>query len=121
VSDDNDNKVIPFPNPHKGLPPDSMEVRYNILEMRSVHIEESVEAVFEILFDNLRMAGFEFDDEGIYGKDIALIIESIKSICLKRYDEAHFLQSVAERSFDITDGEIGFSKELVDAVLNHKG
>jgi hypothetical protein len=118
------DNVIMFPL--KGNPPQHVTAEQITLDMKMVkfnHINEALETIIPILFNNITIAGFDIlpeeeeNDENI--KDNALIVESIRSILCKYYGLNHPLQEVAEEFFvSKGDGVLTITKHL-DLDLSH--
>jgi len=107
---DSDN-VIPFPRKVQtslGLvpPPQNMEeVEETVDIVRQAHIQQTLEQVIPMLFDNLALAGFQPVDEMTFLKDGALIVESARSFLNKIYGMSHPLQLIADNLFEQIDSE----------------
>jgi len=56
----------------------------------------------EELFYKIGMLGFNFDDDD-FSKDVALVIESLRSLILKSMGVNHGLQQAAEQLIDFPD------------------
>jgi hypothetical protein len=98
------DNVIMFPS--RGNPPQQVSNEKIKVDMKMVkfnHINEALETIIPMLFNNITIAGFDIlpedeeEDENI--KDNALIVESIRSILCKYYGLNHPLQEVAEDFF----------------------
>ena len=107
---DSDN-VIPFPRKVQsplGIvpPPQSMEeVEETVDIVRQAHIQQTLEQVIPMLFDNFALAGFQPVDEMEFLKDGALIVESARSFLNKIYGAQHPLQLIADNLFEQVDSE----------------
>jgi hypothetical protein len=106
---DTDN-VIPFPrkrqSPLGDMAPQSMEeVEDTVDVVRQAHIQQTLEQVIPMMFDNLALAGFQPIDEMVFLKDGALIVEAARSFLNKVYGMSHPLQLIAENLFVQIDGE----------------
>lgn len=91
-----DNVV--YPNfPHKdSLPQSKEEIRELIEEARLEHIELVYPDVVEDLLLKMHFSGFPLR-EGQYDKDIALVVDGIRSLMCKMYNIKHPLQEMAEQ------------------------
>ena len=118
------DNVIMFPV--KGNPPVRVSAEKITTDMKMVkfnHINEALETIIPMLFNNITIAGFDIlpeeeeDDENI--KDNALVVESIRSILCKYYKLNHPLQEVAEEFFARKgDGVLSVTRHL-DLDLSH--
>ncbi len=104
------DNVIPFPrkrqSPLGDLTPQSMEeVEDTVDVVRQAHIQQTLEQVIPMLFDNLALAGFQPSDELVFLKDGALIVEAARSFLNKIYGMSHPLQIIADNLFVQIDGE----------------
>lgn len=102
------NNVILFPRSGKTtsgvIPPTSIEeVEDNVSTMKNIHIQEALEHVVPKLFENLAILGFLPEDETVFIKDGALIVESVRAFLLKLYDMEHPLQLIADSIFVESD------------------
>lgn len=104
------NNIILFPtkNSHAGFitPPQTLEeVDKSVDMIKHVHIQETLEVVVPMLFDNLTIAGFNpSEEDSEFLKDGALIVEAIRSLLSKLYAIDHPLQLVAKNLFVATEG-----------------
>jgi hypothetical protein len=118
------DNVILFPN--RGNPPqvvDKETAAYNIASVKINHINEALETIVPMLFNNITLAGFDIvpdeEDDDSNLKDNALIVESIRSILCKYYEMKHPLQDVAEEFFFYKEeGVLAVTKHL-DIDLSH--
>ena len=107
---DSDN-VIPFPRKTKTTlgvitPPQSMEEVVETVDVvRQAHIQQTLEQVIPMLFDNFALAGFQPTDEMAFLKDGALIVEAARSFLNKIYGANHPLQLIADNLFEQIDSE----------------
>jgi len=112
------DNVIMFPV--KGNLPQQVSAEKITIDMNMVkfnHINEALETIIPMLFNNIMIAGFDIfpeedeDDDNI--KDNALIVESIRSILCKYHGLNHPLQEVAEEFFvSKGDGILSVTKHL---------
>ena len=104
----NSDNVIPFPlerQVRKPNVPTIEDVTENVDTIKQIHIQEALEVVVPMLFNNLSLVGFEPPDEMASIKDGALIVESIRSFLSKIYDIEHPLQLIADNLFVQLDKE----------------
>jgi hypothetical protein len=95
------DNVVPFPGVKRNTPPQNLEeVQSNLEIIRQVHIEEAMNLVATVVFDNLSLAGFSFDpDDDSTIKDVALMLESLRSLLSKYHGLGHPLHRVANEIF----------------------
>ena len=107
----NSDNVIPFPRKVPASlgsvpPPQSIEeVEETVDVVRQVHIQQTLEQVIPMLFDNFSLAGFQPIDEMTFLKDGALIVEASRSFLNKIYGMSHPLQLIADNLFEQIDSE----------------
>lgn len=109
---DSDN-IIPFPRKNQSpltssiiAPPQSIdEVEETVDIVRQVHIQQTLEQVIPMLFDNLALAGFQPINEMDFLKDGALVVEAARSFLNKIYGMQHPLQLIADNLFEQVDSE----------------
>jgi hypothetical protein len=104
------DNVIPFPrkrqSPLGEMAPQSMEeVEDTVDVVRQAHIQQTLEQVIPMMFDNLALAGFQPSDEMVFLKDGALIVEAARSFLNKVYGMSHPLQIIADNLFVQLDSE----------------
>ena len=102
------NNVILFPRSKSSssqFPKSIEEIEDNIDTVRQAHIQQTLEQVVPMLFDNLALAGFQTADEMVFLKDGALVVEAARSFLNKIYGMTHPLQIIAENLFDKVDDE----------------
>jgi len=112
------DNVIMFPS--KGNPPPQINPEQITIDMKMVkfnHINETLETIIPMLFNNIMIAGFDIfpeeDEDDDNNKDNALIVESIRSILCKYHGLNHPLQEVAEEFFvPKGDGVLSVTKHL---------
>lgn len=104
------NNVIKFPTKNiiqsHVIPPQTLEeVTESVDMIKYAHIQDTLEVVVPMLFDNLTITGFSpSDEDNEMLKDGALIVESIRSLLLKLYGIEHPLQIIADNLFVATTG-----------------
>ena len=104
------DNVIPFPRKRQSAlgdtAPQSMEeVEDTVDVVRQAHIQQTLEQVIPMMFDNLSLAGFQPTDEMAFLKDGALIVEAARSFLNKTYGMSHPLQLIADNLFVQIDSE----------------
>lgn len=107
---DEPTNVIPFPRKVstasiQPAPQSIEEVEETVDVVRQVHIQQTLEQVIPMLFDNLSLAGFQPTDEMDFLKDGALIVEATRSFLNKIYGTRHPLQLIADNLFEQVDSE----------------
>jgi hypothetical protein len=106
--------------PNRGTPPQTVTVEkttYDVTMVKMNHINEALETIIPMLFNNITIAGFDIvpdeEDDDSNLKDNALVVESIRSILCKYYDMKHPLQDVAEEFFfHKEEGVLAVTKHL---------
>lgn len=95
------DNVVPFPGVKRNTPPQNLEeVQSNLDTIRQIHIEEAMGLVAAVVFDNLSLAGFSFDpDDETSLKDVALMLESLRSLLSKYHGIDHPFQRMATEIF----------------------
>lgn len=86
------------------------EIEESIECIRATHIQHVIDEIAPKLMHYVMIAGFDiFDDEKdeefTTSKDQALIIESLRSMLLRKYDMPHPLQILASRSFSFDEDD----------------
>lgn len=108
---DSSNNVIRFPKAPQpsynvvAAPQSIEEVEETVDVVRQVHIQQTLEQVIPMLFDNLALAGFQPVDEMEFLKDGALVVEATRAFLNKVYGMSHPLQIIAENLFEQVDSE----------------
>lgn len=104
------NNVIEFPLKNKNRV-DSLSAAAGVMLVKLNHIDETLGMILPQLFNNIELAGFniipEYENESNqYVKDVALIIESIKSLLAKYYQLRHPFQELSENVFCFDDDSL---------------
>ena len=101
------NNILQFPIDrvkslsHLPSPSSKEEVDEKVDEFKNFHIQEAIETIVPVLFNQIQILGFEpSDDENEYVKDGAFLVEAIRSFMCKLYDIHHPLQLVASSLFE---------------------
>jgi len=113
--------VVQFPGAKRNTPPQNIEeVKSNLDAVRQVHIEEAMNLIASVLFDHMSLAGFNFapeDDESI--KDVALLLESLRSLLSKYHSLEHPFQGLAAELFTLQkNGTVLCSEELISKLID---
>ena len=102
------DNVIPFPIKPKSrtpLPKDEAEIQERVNTIKSMHVEETAAVLTPYILDRMLASGFIVNNSE-YLKDIALIVEAIKSIMYKHYGMVHPLQTLSEDLFIAKSGMV---------------
>lgn len=98
----NTNNVVSFPREYSG-PKEIITketIDKNLDMMKQFHIQETIVNIAPMIFNQLDIAGFVFDDETSDNiKDGAFIIEALRSIMCKHYGIYHPFQKLSEQVF----------------------
>ena len=108
-----ESNVIQFPN--RGKPvhqaPSEEEITTNVSLMKLNHIQETLNTLVPMMFNNIELAGFQLIpeedemDENIL--DSALVVEALRSLLCKHYGMKHPFQKLASELF-LPDAGGGF-------------
>lgn len=114
------NNVISFPKEYRGPANQLEQITENMDMMRHYHIQETIANIAPMIFTQLDIAGFSFDDEHQAEseeslKEGAFIIESIRSVLCKHYGIYHPFQDLSEQIFIVDDLQIP-SLKIVDSI-----
>ena len=94
------DNVIQFPGFKKNSPPQSLEeINTNLENIKNIHVQETLALVIPMLFEQLAVAGFEFEEETSDVKSGALVVEAVRSMLLYKYDMYHPFQEISESIF----------------------
>ncbi len=95
------DNVIQFPKSKSpnGVPQTRAEMEAEIREAREDYISEVVAEYTYDLLQFLQNCGISIEDDK-YGRDVALIIESTKSLFCKKYNIDHPFQKLSSTMFD---------------------
>lgn len=119
------NNVVHFPK--TSIDPsrvDEVEIEDRLELLKQYHIQETIEVVVPSLFNQLEIAGFLSEDEMQDIKDGAFIVESIRSLLLKRYGLFHPFQKISEELFffeTINPPSLKIKDSLIIELNNTKG
>jgi 4-hydroxyphenylpyruvate dioxygenase-like putative hemolysin len=81
---------------------DLEEMREQALLNKIEFVEFVTDELMEELFFKVGMLGFNFEDQD-FGKDVGLVIESLRSLILKSMGISHALQQAAEQLIDFSE------------------
>lgn len=118
------NNVIQFPSRARSpqAPISDLEIATNVSMIKFNHINETLNTIIPMLFNNIEIAGFnvipedEESDENM--KDGALLVEAVRSLLCKYYEIDHPFQKLADNIFEnIGDGTLAMV-EKIDMALN---
>lgn len=84
-------------------PVNQTEDRLDADEANNLMVHALTVDLCETLFEGISEAGFDNLEEMCYSKDLALIVQAIKSAIFKMQGEEHVLQEFSEHLFDWTD------------------
>jgi len=95
------NNIISFPKINQNIkgPTSLEEINSNMDMIRHVHIGETISVVVPMLFEQLNIAGFDFQEDGLELKYGAFIVESIRSMLMYNYEMDHPFQQIAQEIF----------------------
>lgn len=113
------NNVIAFPKEYKG-PADLEKITENLDMMKHYHIQETIANISPMIFTQLDIAGFSFEDEHESQseqslKEGAFIIEGIRALLCRHYGMYHPFQDLSDQVFTIEDLETP-SLKVVDSL-----
>jgi len=113
------NNVIQFPSRGRNqqAPISDVEIATNVNMVKFNHINETLNTIIPMLFNNMEIAGFsiipeeEDDDENM--KDGALVVEAVRSLLCKYYEIDHPFQKLSENLFEhVGDGSLSMVEKL---------
>lgn len=113
--------VILFPGKSRNRPPQSIEEICREVKLnKTARIEEVTEIVVVQLFEDLFDNGYDFSEREDANKDMAFLIESVKSIMCKHDGMDHTFHNLAETYFVADEcGELTFVDDtLHEAVVD---
>lgn len=101
------NNVIVFPKEYKG-PADLEKITENLDMMKHYHIQETIANIAPMIFTQLDIAGFSFDDEYESQteqslKEGAFILEGIRALLCRHYGIYHPFQDLSDKVFTVED------------------
>ena len=123
----NSNNVIVFPKENKNFKKviSIDEIHHNVEMMNQYHIQETIANVVPIIFNHLEVAGFYLgndDDENDLEqiRDMAFIIESLRSFMSKHYGIYHPFQKLTDNIFEEELTDEGALKVVDEISINLK-
>jgi hypothetical protein len=115
-----ESNVIQFPSRGKSAQAalSEKEISENVSFMKHNHINETLNTLVPMIFNNIELAGFHLipdeDEVDENLKDSALMVESLRSLLCKHYGMKHPFQKLAEEIFIPTsEGAFTLSKALI--------
>ena len=109
MSDKPANNVLVFPIERNVRPPQLQtmeEVNEHLELVRQFHIQETIEDIIPILYDQLEMYGFYPDQDDVQHLRVgALVVESIRAFLCEVKGIDHPLQIIAENMFEQDDNQ----------------
>lgn len=115
--------VILFPGKTKNRPPQSIEeICREVKINKTARIEEITEVVVVQLFEDLFDNGYDFSERHDANKDMAFLIEAVKSIMCKHDGLDHRFHLLSE-TFFVADanGDLTFVEEIEKSVVDLTG
>jgi len=100
------NNVIMFPKQYNGPELPSLdEIVQNTDMMKHFHIQETINNLVPLIFTQLDIAGFEFEDEEETDsiesiKEGAFLVESLRALMCRHYGMYHPFQELWNEVFD---------------------
>lgn len=100
------NNVIMFPKQYNGPELPSLdEIVQNTDMMKHFHIQETINNLVPLIFTQLDIAGFEFEDEEEADsiesiKEGAFLVESLRALMCRHYGMYHPFQELWNEVFD---------------------
>lgn len=119
----NSNNVVSFPKGKNASKEISLEdIQHNMSMMRHYHVQETLQNLVPMIFNQLDIAGFGIveEDEDLDIKDGAFVVEALRSLMLKHYEMEHPFQQVADAIFTPHPEEEGAFKIVTKLDLELK-
>lgn len=105
--------VVEFPKSRSVNAEQPIEkIKENVDAVKRAHVDETVNLMGHIIFENLSATGFEFFENGSkrYVKDISFLMEAMRSLLNKYHKLEHPIQIISEDFLEVRkDGSIVFS------------
>lgn len=87
------------------------DVDNHMYVVKAYHIAETASFIAESIFHNLTLGGFDLEMENPKNhKNIAMLMESLKSLMMDYHDMEHPIQHIAETLFEVGDDGIMIMK-----------
>ena len=117
--DKQSNNILVFPKQKIPSPfPQNIEqVDEEMDSVKQYHIQEAIEIVVPLFFENLAIAGFSPSNDETDIKDGSFIVESIRSLMCKFYGINHPFQDIAENIFEQQEDGILKMRENIKMIL----
>jgi hypothetical protein len=94
------NNVVMFPGVTRNRPPQTLEeITKHVVLAKTTRIESVVENVIIQLFEDLFHHGYDFSDREDTNRDMAFLIEGLKSMLNRHDGMSHPFQHLAEQFF----------------------
>lgn len=112
------NNIILFPNSTNiiSFPKTKAEIDQNLDATKQYHIQEAINLLIPHVFNHLRLAGFEPEEENEFSvKEGAFIVEAIRSHMYSHYGLKHPFQKIVEKIFvpdEEDEGSLKITKTL---------
>lgn len=117
------DNIVPFPGVKRNTPPQNLEeVQSNLDAIRQIHVEETMSLIVGVIFDHLSLAGFNFDpDNEETIKDVALFLESLRSLLSKNNSVEHPFHRLADELFALqNNGTVICLDKKIDVICNQE-
>lgn len=121
------NNVIVFPKENKNFKTSISieEIHHNVEMMNQYHIQETIANIAPMLFNQLEVAGFylgddEDEDDIEHIREMAFIIESLRSFMFKHYGLYHPFHKLTEEIFEKELTDEGALKIVDKVTINFK-
>lgn len=100
MEEEEKGKVIMFPGTTRNRPPQSLEeICKSVALAKTTRIEGIAEIVIINMFEDLFGHGYDFSEREDANKDMAMLIEALKSILNRHDGMSHPFQEIAEQIF----------------------
>jgi hypothetical protein len=108
-----ETNIVMFPRASRNRPPQSLEeICRNVELAKTTRIEEVTEVIIVNLFEDLFENGYDFTERHDVNKEMAFLIEAVKSVMHKHDGLGHPFHAVAEQYFTENDqGDLVFKEE----------
>ena len=109
------DNVVPFPGGRNPLsPPQTLEeVQKKTKIVKHIHIQNVLDAINDTLLQQIVAAGFDIKvDEEDFDKDVAFLMESLRSLLCKASDVYHPFQKLADNTFNEEEGLLAVAESI---------
>lgn len=115
------NNVIMFPGVSKNRPPQTIEeVIENVNAIREIHIDELADMLTVIFLENMEAAGYDIigdENNTSFDKEIAFIVQAIRSLLMKHDGREHPFQDLAKHYFvEESEGMLVFQNTKITGI-----